>query len=195
MKTAVPPSTRETLLTEARRLLQSRGYDSFSFQDLADKAGIRKASVHTHFKDKEELGVRLVEQYIADWESWVAYVAPRTPLEQMKSFGRMVKKIYTVGEHLCANGSFFSDWGALPPRMRKEALRLQELQLAWITRTLDAAREAGELRFEGPARPRAQQWMITLIGAMQAARAWQNPELFDSMLSLCLGDLGGKDKK
>ena len=43
--------TRDLLLLEAQKLLQNRGYDSFSFQDLADKVGIRKASVHSHFKD------------------------------------------------------------------------------------------------------------------------------------------------
>jgi hypothetical protein len=30
-------------------LIQTRGYSAFSYQDVADSLGIRKASIHYHF--------------------------------------------------------------------------------------------------------------------------------------------------
>ncbi|MCG8611460.1 MAG: TetR/AcrR family transcriptional regulator, partial [Pseudomonadales bacterium] len=37
-------------------LLQTRGFESFSYQDLARELGITKASIHHHFPKKADLG-------------------------------------------------------------------------------------------------------------------------------------------
>ena len=49
------------ILDVAEELLLSRGYCAFSYQDIADRLGIRKASLHHHFATKEDLGVALCE--------------------------------------------------------------------------------------------------------------------------------------
>lgn len=48
-------STRERLSTEAARLFAERGYHGTSIGDLADALGIRKASIYSHIKGKEDL--------------------------------------------------------------------------------------------------------------------------------------------
>ena len=45
-------NTREDLLDVAQDLVQKRGLNAVSFQDLSDAVGIRKASVHHHFGNK-----------------------------------------------------------------------------------------------------------------------------------------------
>jgi AcrR family transcriptional regulator len=50
-----PVSTRERLSVEAARLFAERGYHGTSIGDLADALGIRKASVYSHIKGKEDL--------------------------------------------------------------------------------------------------------------------------------------------
>src|SRR5271170_2575953 len=56
------PTTREALLDAAFELLGTVGYASFSYRDLAEKVGIRTASIHYHFPSKSDLGVALVER-------------------------------------------------------------------------------------------------------------------------------------
>jgi AcrR family transcriptional regulator len=52
----VPPvSTRDRLSIEAARLFAERGYHGTSMEDLAVALGIRKASVYSHIKGKEDL--------------------------------------------------------------------------------------------------------------------------------------------
>ena len=41
--------TAEQILDLAETLIQTRGYSAFSYQDIADSLGIRKASIHYHF--------------------------------------------------------------------------------------------------------------------------------------------------
>src|SRR6195952_1496346 len=55
--------TRGDLLFEAEVLIRSRGYSGFSYADLADAVGIRKASIHHHFPTKADLAVALVAAY------------------------------------------------------------------------------------------------------------------------------------
>jgi TetR/AcrR family transcriptional repressor of nem operon len=55
--------TRTQLLERAFELVETRGYDGFSFADLAESVGIRKASIHHHFPTKADLGKELVERF------------------------------------------------------------------------------------------------------------------------------------
>jgi len=45
----------------AEALIQSRGYSAFSYQDISDRLGIRKASIHYHFPSKTDLGVAALQ--------------------------------------------------------------------------------------------------------------------------------------
>ena len=56
--------TREALIRTAEQLMRTRGYSAFSYADLSESVGIRKASIHHHFPTKEDLGKALVEEYI-----------------------------------------------------------------------------------------------------------------------------------
>jgi TetR/AcrR family transcriptional repressor of nem operon len=49
-------TTKTTLLDVAEELLLTRGYNGFSYNDIAEKVGIRKASIHYHFPSKSGLG-------------------------------------------------------------------------------------------------------------------------------------------
>src|SRR3974390_2000756 len=64
-KTAPKPrsDTAEQILDLAETLIQTRGYSAFSYQDIADSLGIRKASIHYYFPSKADLGVAVVDRY------------------------------------------------------------------------------------------------------------------------------------
>ena len=51
------PDTRAELLDTAQELVQTGGFNWFSYRDLADRVGIRTPSIHYHFPTKTDLGV------------------------------------------------------------------------------------------------------------------------------------------
>ncbi|MEN1678030.1 MAG: TetR/AcrR family transcriptional regulator [Planctomycetota bacterium] len=53
---------REKLLDAAEELVQSRGLNGVTFQDLADAVGLRKPSVFHHIRNREELASALIER-------------------------------------------------------------------------------------------------------------------------------------
>src|SRR5579863_5869407 len=57
--------TRSAILDVAERLVQSRGFNGFSYADVAGELGITKAALHYHFPGKSELGEALIVRYAA----------------------------------------------------------------------------------------------------------------------------------
>src|SRR5215475_10009804 len=67
--------TAEQILDLAETLIQTRGYSAFSYQDIADALGIRKASIHYHFASKTDLGIAVVNRYIDRFDVALVQVA------------------------------------------------------------------------------------------------------------------------
>jgi TetR/AcrR family transcriptional repressor of nem operon len=53
--------TKTILLDSAERVARARGFDGFSYADLAAEVEISKASIHNHFASKATLAVALMK--------------------------------------------------------------------------------------------------------------------------------------
>lgn len=70
-----PPTVtggRERILREARRLFVAQGFAAVSMQQIADAAGVNKATLYHHMADKEALFLAVVGQERARTEAAVA---------------------------------------------------------------------------------------------------------------------------
>ena len=57
--------TATQILDVAERLVQERGFNGFSYADVAKELDISKAALHYHYPGKAELGEALIERYAA----------------------------------------------------------------------------------------------------------------------------------
>src|ERR1700682_1157248 len=55
--------TPQRILDVAERLGHTRGFNGFSYADIAEALDVTKASLHYHFPSKADLGKRLIERY------------------------------------------------------------------------------------------------------------------------------------
>ena len=53
----------QRILDVAERLIQTRGFNGFSYADVSAAVGITKASLHYHFPSKGDLGLSLIRRY------------------------------------------------------------------------------------------------------------------------------------
>ena len=53
----------DEILDVAEALVQTRGYNGFSFRDVAAAVGVKSSSVHYHFPTKADLGATLARRY------------------------------------------------------------------------------------------------------------------------------------
>src|SRR5215467_6012945 len=63
MPRRVTRDTPDRILDVAERLLQVRGFNGFSYADIAAELRIRNASIHHHYPTKTDLGMQLLERY------------------------------------------------------------------------------------------------------------------------------------
>src|SRR6476659_7531690 len=78
MATTAPKQRSETagqILDLAETLIQTRGCSAFSYQDIADALGIRKASIHYHFEAKEDLAIAVIDRYTANFDKALDEIA------------------------------------------------------------------------------------------------------------------------
>ena len=55
--------TANQILDVAEHLVQVRGFNAFSYADVAGELGLTNAALHYHFPSKSELGEALIDRY------------------------------------------------------------------------------------------------------------------------------------
>jgi TetR/AcrR family transcriptional repressor of nem operon len=175
-----PHATAERILDAAERLVQQRGFNGFSYADIAAELGITKASLHYHYPSKADLGQALIARYSerfldalqaidADAEDAPAKLAAYAGL-----YATVLK-----GERMCLCGMLAAEYTTLPEQMRGAVIAFFELNETWLAGVLDAGRSDGTLEFDGPTRDVAQTTISTLEGALLVSRPYNDPARFE----------------
>src|SRR3954466_1831138 len=111
---AVPATsgfTRAQILSVARQLIQTRSYLGFSFQDVADQVGIRKASLYHHFPTKEALGIEVLREATQDFRAWAS--KPRPAADALDAYFRMYRHALNAGAAVCPAGALAPGWDCI----------------------------------------------------------------------------------
>src|SRR5574342_732743 len=76
------------ILDIAERLAQTKGFNGFSYADIAAELGVTKASLHYHFPSKEQLGRALIERYEAVFGAALESIDRQaaTPPEKLRQY-------------------------------------------------------------------------------------------------------------
>jgi TetR/AcrR family transcriptional repressor of nem operon len=183
--------TRAELIMVAMELIQTRGYNAFSYQDLADRLKIRKASIHYYFPTKEDLGVSLVEFVVEHIKASQRKTEAQetSALTRLESFFDIFASIAADGEKICLCGALSSEWGGLPPKLQDATRILFSTFCNWLKAILEKGRKAGEIAKNGTIEEQAQFVLASLQGALQTSRAQSNPVLFRSVTRQVLNSL------
>lgn len=164
--------TRDLLLKEAETLARTRGYAAFSYADLAERVGIRKASVHHHFPTKEALGVALIDGYLANFRSALSDVLEeeRSARRRLLTYSGFFSESLRDGlMPLCA--ALSAEAVALPQSMQTRVSTFFELHLEWLCRVVRDGICDGEFRSDLDVRLTAHALLSVLEGASLVAWA------------------------
>ncbi len=160
-------TTRETLLDAACELLRSVGYASFSYRDLAEKVGIRSASIHYHFPSKADLGVALVEKLrllTQERERALTSAHPDVRDRLIALCGHIADNICT-GQKSCPINLLQAEYAVLPESVQRAVNSLVDEKIGILTRWLEDGRSLGQLRYPGsPAAQARLVWAVIEYG-------------------------------
>jgi TetR/AcrR family transcriptional repressor of nem operon len=175
------PSTRDHVLDEAERLVQTRGFNGFSYADIAAELKVTKASLHYHFPTKTDLGCALVERYGQRFRDALAQIhaTGRPAFRQLESYVQLYAGVLRSGR-LCLCGMLAAEYLTLAEPMRRAIRGFFDDNEAWLERLFESGRQAGDLSFDGPAAESANALTSALEGAMLLARSYGDPSRFVS---------------
>jgi TetR/AcrR family transcriptional regulator, transcriptional repressor for nem operon len=175
--------TREHILDSARKLAQQRGFNAFSYADIAEAVGVRKASIHHHFASKDDLALELVRRYRADFLDRLSVIANSCPTaqERLRRYGGLFLETLAAGG-ICLCGMMASDIAALSPDLREPLRAFFEDQVGWLTWVLESGSEAGELTLANDAGRHALVVLASLEGGLLVAHALKDSSVLESLL-------------
>lgn len=176
------------ILDAAQEIIQTRGYNAFSYADISKAVGIRKASIHHHFPSKSSLGVAVIRRYREIFNNCLAEFELRKKswIEKIHDYAMLYEEVLLKNK-LCLCGMLASDIETLPRVLQKEIRGFFEDNEVWLAKILST-------RYKSMPKPRLNEiaWQIisTLQGAVIMARMQNKSEIFSSTLRELLAQLG-----
>jgi TetR/AcrR family transcriptional repressor of nem operon len=182
--------TSQRVLDVAERLAQTRGFNGFSYADIATSLAVTKASLHYHFPTKADLGRRLIERYEHGFLRALAAIDAATddPREKLRRYVDIYAGVLHQNR-MCLCGMLAAEYATLPRPMKDTVKHFFDENERWLVGVLEAGRAAGTLRFSGAADVVARSLVGTLEGAMMLARSYGDPARFQSVADRVLADL------
>jgi TetR/AcrR family transcriptional regulator, transcriptional repressor for nem operon len=168
----VPTATRA--LDVAERLIQTLGYNGFSYADIAAELGVTKATLHFHHATKEHLGVAIIERYRERFLEALKEI--RTGRVSVRAQLGAYVQLYADtlrGQRLCLCGMLAAEYQTLPSSMQRALRGFFDANEEWLADRLAAGRRSGVLTYPGSATQEARALTAALEGAMLLARPYQ----------------------
>ena len=179
--------TKEHILASAQRLVQQRGFNGFSYADVADEVGIRKASLHHHFASKVDLGVALVETYAAQFDGALAGIAHSgaSALDKLKAYVGLYRATLE-GDRICMCGMLATEALTLDASMLPKLQGFFTRNTEWLAQLLTEGLARGTLTFEGDATDQARAALSMLQGASLVCRSSGDMAAFDRTAAILI---------
>lgn len=190
---------RERILLAARRLFAESGYRGLSMREIADAAGVTKAALYYHFRDKEALFVAVIHAMVQEFGAMAAAAQLGAPTQRA-----------AIEQIVCAIMAQPPEQKALTQLVSQELYQLAEahravlveeyhrLFLAKLHEVLARGVEAGEFRTLDPV---VTTW--ALLGMLQPffapttmgrASRTQTPEVVVELLRIFFDGIGQQDE-
>jgi AcrR family transcriptional regulator len=162
-------STRESIIRLADQLIRDKGYNAFSFYDIAKHLGIKNASIHYYFPGKTQLGLAVIKEHRHRFDVLKQETATKPPAEKLKAF----IDTYTSTrreERICIVGSLASDLHSLEPALENELKLFGQEVLEWLEEVLQQGLACGAFSLNMPTRSKALMIITNLLAALQLTR-------------------------
>jgi TetR/AcrR family transcriptional repressor of nem operon len=178
--------TRTALLNSAESLARSKGFDAFSYADLSEKVGIRKASIHHHFPTKADLGLELISRYREVFFVALGKIAARDVSAAVKLNAYLVlyRRALKGGAQVCLCVAFSAGRDSFDKGVLAELNAFHNESLTWLTSLFQEGRDDSSISGIKNPLSEARACLALVEGAQLMARAAKGIRQFDDAVSL-----------
>jgi TetR/AcrR family transcriptional repressor of nem operon len=185
--------TASRILDIAERLVQSRGFNGFSYADVASELQVTKATLHYHFAGKAELGEALIGRYASRFADALGEIDRRSSDAPAKldAYAAIYADVLR-DRRMCLCGMLAADYDTLPKPMRDAVIDFFDENERWLTSVLEQGEEAGTLSLGGSPGEAAQAIVSGLEGALLIARPYGDVARFEAAANRLLTSLASE---
>lgn len=142
--------TRKHILATAKELFVQKGYSATSIDDIRVNSGMSKGSIYYHFKSKESLFLKLLDENMQEWiEQWTKLSASLTS---------ETERLYALADHFALDlqnplmkaAEEFSGSQTADPDILNYLLTLAKTPHQHVKNVLQAGMDKGEFKKDDP---------------------------------------------
>ena len=166
-------STQIKILEEAECLIQTKGYNAFSYKDISDIVQIKTSSIHYHYSSKELLGVAVI-QYQIDKLSPLLLNIQKDPLSSpQQKILALIELIFSTTYkdrfRMCLGGMLAAELLSLPESLKSQVVVFFDLLSTWIEKV--------------SLNKKSKQLLMLLEGGLLFARLYDEESFLDLVRS------------
>lgn len=184
--------TAQRILDRAQNLMMERGYNAFSYADIADVVKVSKATIHFHYASKAVLSEQVVRRYregvMTNLRQLSGHV-PSAPARLEAYAAYWENCIRTNVAPLCMCALLAAEMLTLPDSVKGEVQAFFRDLEAWLAGTLDDGVQQGALRLQRSPALEAKSLFAVVYGAMLAARVSGDATAFGVVVGDAIGRL------
>lgn len=176
--------TATRIRESAHDLIAERGYFGFSYADISEVVGIRKASIHHHFPSKVDLVVATLKEYRTKLVEAAGGLDHNVvdPLQRLKFYVQhWAECVKSNNRPICIAALLSAELPALPEEIQAEVQLHFKYLVSWVKATLKEGASRGSIHLQYNAEVEAQGFVAQVHGAMISARALGSAEIFTSI--------------
>jgi TetR/AcrR family transcriptional repressor of nem operon len=179
-ETTLSQNSKEDILAAAKRVAQAHGYAGLNFRDLAEKVGIKAASIYYHFPSKAELATAVAKRYWEDAEVSLDKLLKESPkpTAALRRYPETFRWALESDNRMCLCSFMGAEFDDLPDPVRKEVQTFADVNVSWLSKVLSPAKVAGPK----DSQRRARAIFAAVAGAQLMARTRADIKLYDELI-------------
>lgn len=178
--------TKTQLLDSAERAARERGYDGFSYADIAEEVGIRKASIHYHYPSKSDLGLAIIQRYREGLRIQLDAISARgkTSGAKLQAYLKLYRSAMAEGNTVCLCVAFAISRDNLADPILSELDYFHNDSIKWLSELYTAAIEDKTIAEVSNPTQEAASTLALVEGAQLLARSAKSMKRFDDAVKL-----------
>ena len=182
----ISKDTRTNIMDVAQDLIQRRGVNGMSFQDISDAVKIRKASIHHHFASKQDLVEALLVRYRAEFGVLLTEILDSRAKAKGKllRYGALFEGTLQAGnqDKSCLCGMLAAEVFSLDDGPAHSVKGFMQDNVKFLTKVLKEGKKDGSLAIRGNVEDSASMILAAFEGGLLVARADGGPEQLSAII-------------
>ena len=182
-------NTKDRILDVAREMIADGGYHATTTAALAARAGISEGTIYRHFKSKEDILVRILEDLNDNYSRFLLELRSKTDGGPGTIEVMVEEHSRFVEQHVDAMRIVLSSYAHLDPSKQSMTSVIKRMS-SFFQEHLERAMEDGIID-QVPAQENALLMVTLLLGLMRLKLYWPEiGKLTDSAVTFCRRSLG-----